>query len=439
MRPRSGDAAPGGTSLPTAELLLLPALVLLLVGALTPTAQLFPHQGDVLLYFQKADALAGGALPYRDFAFEYPPLALVAMVVPYLAGWPFGTPTFETYRWLFLAWESLLATALVVTVGRLAGILSPGSGDTARRDAANGAATRLVVLTIVAAPSLAWRFDLFPALLTAMAVLAALEGRAAVAGGAIGLGILAKLYPAILIPALAVPWLMARDARRTIRFAAGVGAALTVVIVPIVALVGDAAWNPLTYQTARGLQLESVGGGIVLLDALWQGTEAPLTFDFGAVHVAGAAARAVLAALPWLAVSGFGLLIALSAYRARSEPRTGRRIDGGTIVTIAAASIVLLLTLNKVLSVQYVVWLVPFAALLPRGQFLLIALIAVLSVGIHPLNYERLIAQEAPLVLLLNVRNALLVALLAWLVATIARRNVARPAGLEPTTFRSAT
>ena len=442
-RAGSGAAASGRWSLPATELLLLPALVLMLVGVLTPAAELFPNQFDVGLYFQNAGALAGGQWPYRDFAFEYPPLALVPMVVPFLA-WPFGAPTFETYQWLFLAWEGILLTALVVVVGRIADHVPIAGLGAVGLHRPNAVTTRLVLLTIVAAPSLAWRFDLFPALLSAVALLAAVKGRAAVAGGSIGLGVLAKLYPAVLVPAILLPWLMARDRGRTIRFAVAATATVAIVVVPLVLVVGDRALSPLRYQGARGLQLESVGAGIVLLDALVRGVKVSLDFNFGAVHVAGAGARAVLAMLPWLTLVGFGLLLGLSATLLRREKDRRGGVDPRTLVRIAAASLVLLIVVNKVFSVQYVVWLVPLAALLPRGQFLLVALIAAVSVGIHPLNYEHLIDQEAPLVVLLNLRNGLVVGLLAWLVASLVllrprEGGVARPAGLEPTTFRSAT
>ena len=65
--------------------LLLPPLLVLAVGVLTPTGSLFPDQGDVSLYLKKASAFMAGAFPYRDEAFEYPPAAIIPMLVPYLA------------------------------------------------------------------------------------------------------------------------------------------------------------------------------------------------------------------------------------------------------------------------------------------------------------------------------------------------------------------
>lgn len=385
---------------------MLPPLVIALVGVLTPADQLFPNQFDVYLYFQNAEALAQGHLPYTQFGFEYPPLALVPMVVPYLL-WPGGPPPFDVYHWLFLAWEAALLVALVVTLTQIAARLSPTNRD--------GTAIRLVILTIVAAPSLAWRFDLFPGLLSALAVLAALNGRAGTAGVALALGVLAKLYPAVLMPVLVLPWLLERDWRRIVRFGVAGLLTLAIVVLPVYGLVGDAIWGPIRYQNERGLQAESIGAGILLLRAVMTETPARLTFDHSAVHVAGPWAERILAIQLPILVAALGGIAALAYRRFRSEIRETGTVATATVITATAATIAALLITNKVFSVQYVVWLVPFAALLPRRQFWLFAVIAALSVGIHPLNYDLLIQQQPPIVYLLNVRNALLVGLLGWL------------------------
>jgi hypothetical protein len=95
--------------------------------AATEEAAKLPAQRDVMLYFEKAVALAAGSVPYRDFPFEYPPLALASMVVPYLA--EDRGPDFETYRWLFLGWEGLLLALLVIVVARAGKALAAGVAD----------------------------------------------------------------------------------------------------------------------------------------------------------------------------------------------------------------------------------------------------------------------------------------------------------------------
>ena len=80
-------------------------------------------------------------------------------------------------------------------------------------------------------------------------------------------------------------------------------------------------------------------------------------------------------------------------------------------MTLATASLLVLLVTSKVYSIQYVVWLVPFAALLRGRQFWLAAAVVALTMPIHPLLYADLVKQEALPILVLNLRNALVVAL----------------------------
>jgi Glycosyltransferase family 87 len=424
------------------KLLLLPYLVILATAALTPDAELFSNQGDVGLYLDKALALTSGLVPYRDFSFEYPPLALVPMVVPALL-WPFGTVSVELYKWLFAGWEAVLMLALGLVVMRIVQRGgdgdAPGTGATGPTGAASirarsrRVALRLFVVTIGAALAIAFRFDLFPALLVMVALWATLEGRPGYAGAAIGLGIVAKLFPLVVVPVLVVPWLVPLDLRRLARFGWGAAGAVGIVMVPFLIIAGPEALAFLRYQAERGVQIESVGGGLAVLAGLITGRPVEQTYTFSAVQVEGPFAIAWLAMLPIATAIGFGLLGVLGWRRIRSEVRAGG-IEPRTVVMLAFAAVLVLLVTSKVFSIQYVVWIVPFAALLRGWQFWLAAALVALTIPIHPLLYEDLVNQAALPILVLNLRNALLVALLGWVLW-----DVARPAGLEPTTFRSAT
>jgi hypothetical protein len=416
---------------------VLPIVVLLVVGVLTPAAALFPHQGDVDLYRQVAAAVAGGRLPYRDFPFPYPPLALIPMVVPFLLSG--SQPSLDTYHWLFLGWEAVLLVALVVTVRRIAAIQAGAvPGDAAAR--VEAVSWRMLILTLAAALPIAWRFDLAPALMTAAALLAALEDRPAAAGVALGLGVLAKLYPAVLVPVVAVRWVGRRRWPGLGQYGLALAATLAIVVAPFVLATGGGLLTVLSYQGERGLQLESVGSGLVLLWARLGGPPTAVVSNFSSMNLSGSAAGAWLSALPWLTAAVFGLVAWLGYRRMRSDLRADGVVATDTIVLLAATAIVALLVTNKVFSTQYVVWLVPFAGLLSRSRFWLAVVAIALSSLIHPVVYDQLIAQDALAIAVLNVRNGLLVALLVALGVDLWRgRGVARPAGLEPTTFRSAT
>ena len=439
----SSSASPARLALP---LLLFPALVVLAVAVLTPTSAMFPDQGDVNLYLTKASAFASGQLPYRDVPFEYPPAAVIPMLVPYLA-WPFGPIGLGEYKLLFAGWEAVLMVVLGVVLARivrLGGGPAAGSESGVARDVRD-TGIRLGILTLGAALAITWRFDLYPAVLVTVALWAALERRAAVAGVALGLGILAKLYPLAVVPALALPLLVPFDFGRVVRYGASVAATIVVGLLPFIALAGGDTFAFLRYQSERGLQIESIGGGLALLIGVLQGSPPEQSYGFSSVNVEGAFAERWLALLPIATVIGFGLVAWLGWRRVRAEWAGGAGSDPGgidprTVVAFATASVLMLLVTSKVYSIQYVVWLVPLFALLPWRKFALGALIAWLTMPIHPILYNHLIQGTLLGAEVLNLRNALVVAMLGWLLWDLARgREVARPAGLEPTTFRSAT
>lgn len=430
--PRAFDdgGAPGGIA-PTPRLLvLIPYLLVFVAAALTPDSELRSNQGDLGLYLEKASQLASGLVPYRDFPFEYPPAALIPMAVPYLA-WPFGTVSVEIYRWLFAAWEAVLMLGLgfvLLRIVRLGGdAAAAGSAGADLPARLQNVALRLILLTAGAALAITFRFDLFPAVLVMVALWAALAGRPGVAGVVIAIGVLAKLYPLAVVPALAIPWLFPLNAGRLARY--GVAATVTVVLgmLPFVTLGGRDAFAFLAYQSERGLQVESTGGGLAVLGGLLGGGPVPMSFGFSAVQVEGPFAAAWLGLLPVLTLIGFGLLGWLGWRRARAEHVAFGMVPAQTVVTLATAAVLIVLVTSKVFSIQYVVWIVPFAALLRRRQFWIAAALIALTMPIHPLLYRELVEQRALPILILNVRNGLALALLAWVLWDISKGRVASP------------
>ena len=205
-------------------------------------------------------------------------------------------------------------------------------------------------------------------------------------------------------------------------------------MLPFVALAGYDAFAFVGYQAERGLQIESVGGGLVLLLGLFTGEPVRLFSPFSAWEVSGDLTDVLLPLTTVAVLGGLGALALLGWPRARAEVALHGAVSPATIVTIATGAILVLVLTSKVFSIQYVVWLVPFAALLPGRRFWLAAAAVALTIPIHPVLYEALVDQEALPILVLNLRNALLTAVLGWMLW-----DLARPAGLEPTTFRSAT
>ena len=407
----------------------LPAAAVLALAVLTPTAGLFPHQGDVDLYRRIAGQVLGGARPYAEVSFPYPPLALVPMIVPAVVWLP-GNPDLSVYKGLFGAWEAGLLLVLAWVVQRLAtASAARGRAPAIRRDSA----IRLAVLSVLAIYPLTFRFDLFPALLAAAAVLAAVEDRPVGAGVALAFGTLAKLFPIVLVPAAGLRWVLGRRVDLA-TFGIALAVAGLLVLVPFVLSSGTAMSQVLGYQADRGLELESLGSSVTLAVAALGGPAARTYSGFSSMNVDGAVAQAWLDLDPWLTVAAFAAVAGLMARRLWIARASRESVPAETVVRLATLTLVALLLVNKVFSVQYVVWLLPFGALLPWRPFAVVAVAVGLSTAIHPFLFARLIALDPLPVGVLLARNALLVGLAAWL-----GWGLARPARLELTTFRSAT
>ncbi|EAZ88133.1 hypothetical protein [Crocosphaera chwakensis] len=82
----------------------------------------FPRRvlGDVELYYDYSLNILNGALPYKDFPVEYPPLSLLTMLLPQLINFCkffFGfVPNLRDYTKLFCLENTILSLIIAVTI-----------------------------------------------------------------------------------------------------------------------------------------------------------------------------------------------------------------------------------------------------------------------------------------------------------------------------------
>ena len=169
-RPTPPDTAVGWVDRwDLAILLALPALAVLLACAATPPDVLPNTNPDMLLYYRVAGQVAAGQVPYLDFSFEYPPLALVPIVAPYLV-WPGGSPALLDYQWLWAIQNGALAALVAALVGWLAA--RGASGLVPVRAIATWA-----LVALLQVPLVAWRFDITAVALAVGGVALVVAGR----------------------------------------------------------------------------------------------------------------------------------------------------------------------------------------------------------------------------------------------------------------------
>ena len=390
---------------PRVVLAALVAITLFVVAWTLLHAGFYRHKQvlDTPIYQRYGNAIAHGEVPYRDFAVEYPPGALAVFALPGLAEpgseqdvTPAFRKTFEALMWLCGA-LALIAMAVVLRAQR-----APPQRVWAAL--AFAALAPLALGSVVLS-----RFDLWPAALVAAAVAAAVSGRWRLASVLVGLAVAVKLYPAVLVP-LVVASAWRREGRRAgLVSLALVAAVAALVFLPFVALSPDGVWDSVSGQLRRPLQLESFGSALLLAAHHLVGAGVTVASSHGSQNLAGSGPDALAAVLT--AVQLAFLLWIWTAY-ARGRLR---------FVQAAAAALVGFVAFGKVLSPQFLIWLIAVVPLVPArrglGAIALLAAALVLTQLWFPFRYwdlaNHLDATASWLVLARDVVLAALAVLLA--------------------------
>jgi hypothetical protein len=359
---------------------------------------------DTPIYQRYGNAIADGRVPYRDFAVEYPPGALPVFALPGLAEpgeaqnvTPGFRRTFETLMWISGA-VALLGMVLVLRATRA----PPGRFWGAL---AFAALAPLALGSVVLS-----RFDLWPAAVVVLALAALVLGRWRLGSALIGLGIAIKLYPAVLLP-LAVVCAWRRGGRRAalVSLAWTVGVA-AVVFLPFAVIAPGGIWDSLSGQLRRPLQIESVGSAVLLAAHHAFGAGLTVATSHGSQNLAGTGPD-VLAAI--VSVAQVAFLVWVWVAFARGQLR---------LLPAAAAALAGFIAFGKVLSPQFLIWLIAVVPLVPgrRGvkAMALLALALVLTQLWFPFRYWDLANDLDPtaswLVVVRDVVLVVLAAVLAW-------------------------
>ncbi len=363
--------------------------------------------GDVDGYYRAALSFWAGHLPLRSLPVEYPPGAVLPFALTLV---PLGDPV--------LAF--LLGAAVAFVLGYVLFV----------RFAGRRAANLYAVYALVGAQgTLLDRFDIFPALLTVGSLWLTQRKHFTLAYVLLAGGIAVKLYPVILIPAIAIAhWQVLRDSASGSRPAKRVGqvaGGLAVCVVSIgvstllpMALSPD-GFSSLRYALTRPVQIESLQATIVWIGTL-RGIPGQLVWGFGSQNINGVLAQA----LPGPA------LVVMLAGCAWIYLRQWRGTIGIGWAFLALLCVVVLT--SKVFSTQYVVWLLPLAAETGGYELLWIAVAALTSLD-YPLLYPFSqgippLADVWPYMLAVALRNGVLLVLTALL---LFRRESTSPAARE--------
>jgi hypothetical protein len=381
-------------------------------------------QYDVLYYWHRTHLMWTGT-PLADTLVEYPTPVVWFLSIPYwLAGQ--SRPGFVV---AFVGLMLLLDVLFAIALWRV--------GGTHR----TFAVLFWIIFTFVMGPTTYMRFDLVPAVLGGLAVIALYTNRRAIAGGLIGLGAALKLWPALLWPAT-----LGGSSRSRLRSLLGgvvVGGGLAV------ASLAAGGWHrlvsPLAWQSARGLQIESLWATpLMLIRGFAPSRYAVEVSKWQAFEITGAGAGPMLTVSTMATMVGYLGIIWVYVMWLRRSDRT--IVDAALLMVLV---ITVTIVTNKTFSPQYMMWLGgPLAALLvaagraPREQlapiwrdlraltFWVLGLTLATQL-VYPVLYEPLV-HGGPLLILATIvlvlRNLGMVVFAVWL-ALLVRRTLRRGQG----------
>ncbi|MFE9447775.1 glycosyltransferase 87 family protein [Streptomyces sp. NPDC006739] len=334
---------------------------------------------DVSVIYQGwYEVLRHGTFPLDDVAWQYPPAAALAVLSPALL--PFLDYPSAFFVLAFLA--DLVVLALLTHTGR-----RPGRSP-------RGAWVWVAGVPLLG-PTVYARYDV---MVTAVAVAALLAGarHPRLMGALAGFGALLKMWPALLLVG-------------AVRRRAWAAAALTAAtLAALFSLVMPGAFAFLAFQRGRGTEVESVGA-LVFHVARHFGWQGQVLLNYGSVEFLGPHVGLVSSAALALTGAALGWLLLWRLCAARFLPHT---------LADAAFTAVLLFTVtSRVISPQYLVWLVGLAAVClcyrsgRMGAPALMVLAATfLTVLEFPGGFLHVVLSDWYGITLLALRNGLLVA-----------------------------
>jgi hypothetical protein len=346
------------------------------------------------------EVLRTGTFPLDDVTWQYPPAAALAILSP-------GLLPFLDYASAFFV-LALLADAVVT------GLLLYAGRRPGKRLA--GAWVWIAGPALLGPTSYA-RYDV---MVTGLAVTALLAGarRPRLMGALAALGAVLKVWPALLL---------AGTARgRTTRSAWSVFVLTALALVLLFTATMPGALAFLTFQRDRGTEVESLGA-LVFHVARHFGWEGEVLLHYGSVEFLGPYVPLVSTCAMVLTALSFGWLL---VWRLRA-----RRFTASTACDSAFAAVLLFTTTSRVISPQYLLWLVGLAAacLVFRGSRMdrpahLVLAAALVTCLEFPVWFSHVVAGDALGLCLLFVRNGLLVAATVLACRTLWRHTVGGPA-----------
>lgn len=405
---------------------LAPAAMLAVAFAATLLVAPWSDTSVTDLPFRQAQAerIVAGEIPYRELAFEYPPLAAAVLAPAALV---------SEDRQGFEVALGLIALGGLALVAWQCARLADRSGGSPLAASVTAAASPLLLGAIVRT-----QFDVVPT--AALAGGLALIARARAGSGMawLGAGTMTKAFP-LVGAATAAAWLWASRGRAAaVRGLAAMAAVVAVVTAVAVAFSFDGVVQAARYQLDRPAHVESAQASVLAAATAIGGGSLALTPARGSVALAAPASGAVGTAFALATLAALAAFAALAwrAGAAVADPVASRR----GLLLAALGSVAALVAFGRVLSPQYMIWLVPLLALAVAWRHWWLAGVTAAAFGLtlaeFPSRYPEVAAGDPAALALVGARNLALVAIVAiclgLLLRLVRRGGASVPAAAVP-------
>ncbi|MDX2291523.1 MULTISPECIES: glycosyltransferase family 87 protein [Streptomyces] len=279
------------------------------------------------IYQSWYEVLKTGTYPQDDVTWQYPPAAALAILSPVLL--PFLNYSAAFFVLAFLC-DAVVFGLLVHTGGR------PGRSM-------RGAWLWLAAVPLMG-PTAYARYDIMVTAVAVAGLLAAIRSPR-VLGALAGFGAALKVWPALLLAGTP-------KGRATWRsWPTAAGTAVGVLVLCMAWMPGSLAF--LSFQSERGTEVESLGA-MVFHVARHFGWDGEARMNYGSIEFLGPGVSWVSKGAMALTVAAFGWLL-LWRFRAR-------RFTSSTVADAAFVAVLLFTATSRVISPQYMIWLVGLAA-----------------------------------------------------------------------------
>ncbi|WP_263105764.1 glycosyltransferase 87 family protein [Kitasatospora sp. DSM 101779] len=335
-----------------------------------------------VIYHGWYEVLRTGTFPLDDVTWQYPPGAALVILLPGVLPWSYLVSFFV----LCGVFDALTAGALM-RVGT-------------RRGRSFTGAWMWVAGVPLLGPTVYCRYDIIVTALAVGGLLLVLR-RPALGGFLLGLGGLVKVWPVLALAGTP----RGRRTRRAWTAAAATAASLGFLLTAGM----NGAFEFLKFQKERGIEVESLGALPLHFAKLFGAWDGQVTMNYGSLEMLGPWVPVVSKVCVAGTLLGFGWLLLWRLRAVRWQPSTP--------YDAALAALLVFTVTSRVISPQYLVWLVGLAAvcLTVRGTrqkpvAVLILAATVLTTVEFPILFGAVQHSEPWGVAVLTARNLLLLA-----------------------------